>query len=323
MIKKDFTFLSSNKTTNIHAIECIPENGQFTRVIQIIHGMLEYIERYLPFCEYLTSKGFIVVGHDHLGHGQSVNTPEDLGYFGEPDPNKLLIQDIHQLRNITMQKYPNLPYYMLGHSMGSYLLREYLYLSSDGLSGAIIMGTGFISNCTAFMGKNFCKFLSCCKGQRHRSSFAKKLVFESGPYKSFDLKDENRSWITSDPEMARLYNEDEKMKFDFTLNGYIGLIEATKISSDPSYAEKINKDLPLLFVSGSNDPVGDNGEGVRKAFDLMVKIGVKDVIMKLFEGDRHEVLNEKNRQEVFEFLGNWLDEKNTNSNIANIININN
>ena len=322
MIKKDFTFLSSNQTTNIHAIECIPENGQYTRVIQLVHGMLEYIERYLPFCEYLTSKGFIVVGHDHLGHGQSVNTPEDLGYFGEPDPNQLLIQDIHSLRNITMQKYPNLPYFMCGHSMGSYLLREYLYLSSDGLSGAIIMGTGTISGCTSFMGLKFCKILSCCKGQRHRSSFVKKIVFESGPYKHFNLQDENRSWITSDPHQARLYNDDQKMKFDFTLNGYMGLIEATKISNDSSSAEKINKDLPLLFVSGSNDPVGDNGAGVRKAYDLMVKVGVKDVNIKLFEGDRHEILNEKNRGEVFEYIGNWLDEKN-NTNIANIIKINN
>ena len=322
MIKKDFTFLSSNQTTNIHAIECIPENGQYTGVIQLVHGMLEYIERYLPFCEYLTSKGFIVVGHDHLGHGQSVNTPEDLGYFGEPDPNQLLIQDIHSLRNITMQKYPNLPYFMCGHSMGSYLLREYLYLSSDGLSGAIIMGTGTISGCTSFMGLKFCKILSCCKGQRHRSSFVKKIVFESGPYKHFNLQDENRSWITSDPEQARLYNDDQKMKFDFTLNGYMGLIEATKISNDSSSAEKINKDLPLLFVSGSNDPVGDNGAGVRKAYDLMVKVGVKDVSIKLFEGDRHEILNEKNRGEVFEYIGNWLDEKN-NTNIANIIKINN
>ena len=221
-----------------------------------------------------------------------------------------------------MQKYPNLPYFMCGHSMGSYLLREYLYLSSDGLSGAIIMGTGTISGCTSFMGLKFCKILSCCKGQRHRSSFVKKIVFESGPYKHFNLQDENRSWITSDPEQARLYNDDQKMKFDFTLNGYMGLIEATKISNDSSSAEKINKDLPLLFVSGSNDPVGDNGAGVRKAYDLMVKVGVKDVSIKLFEGDRHEILNEKNREEVFEYIGNWLDEKN-NTNIANIININN
>lgn len=122
--------------------------------------------------------------------------------------------------------------------------------------------------------------------------------------------------------MAKLYNDDDKMKFDFTLNGFIGLIEATKISCDSNSAEKINKDLPLLFVSGSNDPVGDNGEGVRKSYNLMVSVGVRDVSMKLFEGDRHEILNEKNRQEVFEYIGNWLDEKN-NMKITNIVTINN
>ena len=321
MIKNDFTFLSSNKTTNIHAIECIPENGKYTRVIQIIHGMIEYIERYLPFCEYLTSKGFIIVGHDHLGHGQSINTPDDLGYFGEPNPNNLLIQDIHTLRTLTTEKYPKLPYFMCGHSMGSYLLREYLYFYGDRLSGAVIIGTGYISCCKACMGLNFCKMLSCCRGQRHRSSFVKKLTLESGPYKNFDLKDVNKSWITSDPNMAQLYNEDEKMKFDFTLNGYLGLIEATQISCDSNYAARINKNLPLLFVSGSNDPVGDNGEGVKKAYDLMVNAGVKDVNIKLFEGDRHEILNEVNRQEVFEYIGNWLDEKN-NVDISNIVTIN-
>lgn len=205
MIKNEFTFLSSNKTTNIHAIECKPENGQFTRILQMIHGMLEYIERYIPFFEYLTSKGFLVVGHDHLGHGQSVNSPDDLGYIGEPNPNQLLIQDIHTLRTLTQSKYPNIPYYICGHSMGSYLLREYLYFYSENLSGAIIMGTGYQSSCKASMGISLCKILSCCRGQRYKSSFIKKMALESGPYSHYDLKDENRSWITSDPEMARLY----------------------------------------------------------------------------------------------------------------------
>ena len=322
MIKKDFTFLSANQVTNIHAIECIPENGQYTRVIQIIHGMLEYIERYLPFCEYLVYKGFIVVGHDHLGHGQSVNSAEEYGYIGEPSPNTLLIQDIHNLRVITMQKYPNLPYFICGHSMGSYLLREYLTISSQGLSGAIIMGTGYQSGCMANMGLCLCKMLSCCKGQRHRSNFVKKMALESGAYKRFNLNDENNSWITSDPEMAKIYNNDKKMKFNFTLNGFMGLIEATRISCDSTYAEKINKDLPLLFVSGSDDPVGDNGEGVQKAYNLMIKVGIKDVSLKLFEGDRHEILNEKDRKEVFEYIGNWLDEK-QNKESMNIINIKN
>ena len=109
--------------------------------------------------------------------------------------------------------------------------------------------------------------------------------------------------------MAKIYNEDQKMKFDFSLNGFIALIEATKISCDSNYASRINKELPILFVSGDNDPVGDNGEGVKKAFNLLKRVGVKDVCLKLFEGDRHEVLNELNRDEVYEYILNWVNEK--------------
>ena len=131
MKKEDISFLSSDKKNNIHAICCSPSNGQFSKILQIVHGMTEYIEKYLPFMEYLTSKGFIVVGHDQLGHGNSFTKSEDQGYFGEPEPDYFLIQDIHILRLKTQEKYPNIPYFMIGHSMGSYLLRE--YVTKDGI----------------------------------------------------------------------------------------------------------------------------------------------------------------------------------------------
>ena len=311
MIKKDFTFLSSDNKTNIHAIVCYPQNGQFNRILQMIHGMLEYIDRYLPFFEYLTTKGFIVVGHDHLGHGQSINSKEDLGYFGEPNPNELVIQDIHSLRIITQRKYPNLPYFMAGHSMGSYFLREYISLINDRIAGAIIIGTGYESPLKGQMGINLCEMISCCRGMRYRSKLVKKLSLESGPYKKYDLTktDINNSWITSDPEMAKQYNEDKKMDFDFTLNGYIGLIQATIFSCESSNIIKINKNLSILLISGDNDPVGENGKGVKKVYDIMKKAGILDVTIKLFENDRHEILNEVNRNEVYEYIGNWLDEK--------------
>ncbi len=175
MIKNEFTFLSSDQKTNIHAITCFPKDNKFTRVFQIIHGMCEYIERYLPFIEYLTTKGFVVVGHDQLGHGQSINSEEDLGYVGEPDPNDLLIKDIHILRTITQKKYPDLPYFICGHSMGSYLLRQYICSYSKGLTGIIILGTGYMSPCETLMSLGFLNFLACFKGMRHRSKLTKKI----------------------------------------------------------------------------------------------------------------------------------------------------
>jgi alpha-beta hydrolase superfamily lysophospholipase len=311
MIKNDITFLSSNKKTNIHAIICQPKNGQFTRIIQIIHGMCEYIERYLPFIEYLATKGFIVVGHDHLGHGQSIKSPDDLGYFGEPNPNDLLIQDIHSLRKIIVKKYPNLPYFMCGHSMGSYLLRQYICTYSKGLAGIIIIGTGYMSPCESLLALGFINVLSCFKGIKHKSNLTKKISFELGPYSKYDhqKKDLNNSWISRDPEIVKKYYEDKNCQFDFTLNGYYGLVQSIRYSCDPSNVAKIKKDIPILFVSGDCDPVGNNGEGVRKSYEIMKLIGSVDVSMKLFMGCRHEVLNELNKDEVYEYILNWINEK--------------
>ena len=311
MIKNDITFLSSNKKTNIHAIICQPKNGQFTRIIQIIHGMCEYIERYLPFIEYLATKGFIVVGHDHLGHGQSIKSPDDLGYFGEPNPNDLLIQDIHSLRKIIVKKYPNLPYFMCGHSMGSYLLRQYICTYSKGLAGIIILGTGYMSPCESLLALGFINVLSCFKGIKHKSNLTKKISFELGPYSKYDhqKKDLNNSWISRDPEIVKKYYEDKNCQFDFTLNGYYGLVQSIRYSCDPSNVAKIKKDIPILFVSGDCDPVGNNGEGVKKSYEIMKLIGSVDVSMKLFMGCRHEVLNELNKDEVYEYILNWINEK--------------
>ena len=311
MIKNDITFLSSNKKTNIHAIICQPKNGQFTRIIQIIHGLCEYIERYLPFIEYLATKGFIVVGHDHLGHGQSIKSPDDLGYFGEPNPSDLLIQDIHSLRKIIVKKYPNLPYFMCGHSMGSYLLRQYICTYSKGLAGIIILGTGYMSPCESLLALGFINVLSCFKGIKHKSNLTKKISFELGPYSKYDhqKKDLNNSWISRDPEIVKKYYEDKNCQFDFTLNGYYGLVQSIRYSCDPSNVAKIKKDIPILFVSGDCDPVGNNGEGVRKSYEIMKLIGSVDVSMKLFIGCRHEVLNELNKDEVYEYILNWINEK--------------
>ena len=311
MIKNDITYLSSNQKTNIHAIICLPKNNQYNRIIQIVHGMCEYIERYLPFIEYLTTKGFIVIGHDHLGHGQSVDSLDDLGYFGEPDPSGLLIQDIHSLRKIIQKKYPNLPYFMCGHSMGSYLLRQYICNHSKGLAGIIVLGTGYMSPCESLMALGFLNFMACFKGMRHRSKLCKKISFELGPYKKYDntKQDITNSWISRDPDIVKKYYADKNCQFEFTINGFLGVVHSIRYSCDPSNVAKIKKDIPILFVSGDNDPVGNNGEGVKKSYEIMKLIGSIDVTMKLFESLRHEVLNELNKDEVFEYILNWLNEK--------------
>ena len=311
MIKEQFSFLSSNGKTNIHCIICWPKDGKYIGIIQIIHGMYEYIERYLPFMEYLATKGFITVGHDHLGHGESINSKEDLGYFGEPNPVDLLVRDIHALRIGTQKTYKNIPYFMCGHSFGSYLLRDYIILYSEGLAGAILIGTGYIDPCTSLISVNVCKFISCFKGSHHRSRLVKKLSMERGPYRKYDMTktDLYNSWISRDPEIVKKYNSDEKCNFEFTLNGFIGVAESIDYCCNPTNVARIRKYLPILFVSGDCDPVGNNGEGVKKSYEIMKTVGIWDVTMKLYENMRHEVLNELNRNEVYEYIYSWLKEK--------------
>lgn len=311
MIKDQFTFLSSNGKTNIHSISCVPKDGKFIGIFQIIHGMYEYIERYLTFIEYLTSKGFIVVGHDLLGHGESINDKEDLGYFGEPDPLEFLIKDIHTLRTMTQKKYENIPYFMCGHSFGSYLLRTYITMHSQGLGGAILLGSGYSDPCTSLISINLCKFISCFKGSHHRSRFIKKLSMEMGPYRKYDMtkKDLNNSWISRDPEVVKIYNSDKKCDFEFTLNGFIGVALSIQYCCNPTNVAKVKKDLPILFISGDCDPVGNNGEGVKKSYEIMKTVGSLDVTFKLYENMRHEVLNELNKNEVYEYIYSWLKDK--------------
>ena len=139
--KEEFYFTSSCGTTKIHAVRYIPE-GNITAILQITHGMVEYIERYEDFALFMASKGFLVTGHDHLGHGKSINSKEEWGYFAKEDGNKAVLYDIYQLTQITKEAYPNLPYFLLGHSMGSFYTRQYLCQFGQELDGAIVMGTG-------------------------------------------------------------------------------------------------------------------------------------------------------------------------------------
>ena len=305
MIKEEITFLSSDKKNNIHAISCIPKNGQYTKILQIIHGMTEYIEKYLPFIEYLTSFGFIVVGHDQLGHGNSFTNSDDKGYFGEPDPSNLLIQDIHILRKMTQDKYKNIPYFILGHSMGSFLLREYITYYSENLAGVILMSTGYTSPCICSFILKFLKIFACFKGWHHKSEFLKKRMSINSPKE----EDFNNSWLSRDPEAVKILLSDKKSNFLFTLNGLYGLFDTIKKSCDPTYLVKIKKDLPILFISGSCDPVGDNGKGVEKIYKLVKSLGSIDVTIKLFENDRHELLKEIDKKDVYEYIKVWIEKK--------------
>ena len=314
MAKKEVTqFLSADGESQIHVVTWKPEQGQPKAVLQMIHGMVEYIERYEPFAAYLTEQGFVVVGHDHIGHGASVSDPSQWGIMKGKHPSDTMVEDIyHNYCNIR-SAYPDLPHFIMGHSMGSYMLRKFLSVKANELadcSGAIIMGTGTESNAKIAMGQLVLYVMAAIHSWEYRSEFVAGLMY-GAPYKEFDVtgKEPERSWLTRDTEIVKSYHGDAACSFTFSLSGFKALLEATSFDNRQENINRMRKELPVIFVSGDRDPVGNLGKGVQAAYEKFVAAGLLDVSIKLYKDDRHEILNELDRQQVYEDLYGWMKER--------------
>lgn len=306
MAKRTFTFLSADKKTQIHGVRWDPEGEEIRGILQITHGMVEYIERYEGFAEFLNEKGYLVVGHDLLGHGESVTSQKEWGFFDETPGGDVLVEDMHTLRNMMQEQYPNVPYFMLGHSMGSFLLRKYLCIYHDDLRGAIIMGTGDQPDAAVKFGRGLCRFLAGIFGWHHRSGLVNTLAF-AGNGNKFRGENEKNSWLTKDREVVRAYSENPKCTFVFTLNGFYMLFDTIWYDNQPENLQRMPKKLPLFFVSGENDPVGNFGKGVRSVYDRYEKLGMQDITWQLYADDRHEILNELDKEKVYQDLYSWME----------------
>lgn len=308
--KEEFQFLSYDNKTNIHAIRWAPDSGEYKAILQITHGMLEYINRYHGFAEYLTEHGFLVVGHDNLGHGESVRTQADWGYIAHKNGSDCMVEDMHQLRTMIQRDSPDIPYFMLGHSMGSYLLRKYITKYNQGLSGVLIVGTGHVENYTIKLAMVLTKFLATVRGWRHRSKFLENIVF-SGVYKKFDMNGTapEHSWLTRDVEIVNCYYKEPRCTFRFTLNGFYSFFETVLYDNQQRNIEKIPKTLPIIILSGDNDPVGDLGVGVKKVYTRLQSFGMTDITCKLYKDYRHEIINEIGKDIVYQDILLWCEER--------------
>lgn len=306
-MRREFRYSSRDGVTEIHGVEWIPE-GEVKAVLQICHGMAEHIIRYEEFAEYLNEGGIYVVGHDHLGHGQSVQGEEYYGYFHEKQGNQYVIGDIHKLREIEQRKYPDVPYFMLGHSMGSFLLRQYLTMYGQGLAGAVIMGTGYHGMPTLVLGQCLCRVVALFKGWKYRSNFINNLSF-GGYNKRFKNDTTGANWLSANVENCKRYAEDPMCDFVFTVNGYYQMFEGMKVLVRKESIGMIPKNLPVFFVAGSDDPVGNFGKAVHKVYSKYQMAGIQDVKLKLYRGDRHEILNESDRQKVYADIYTWISNR--------------
>lgn len=283
----------------------LPE-GEPVAVLQIIHGMNEYIRRYDALATYMAERGFVVVGEDHLGHGESVPEGGTYGYFCENDPATVVVRDVHRLKKLTQQEYPTLPYLILGHSMGSFILRNYITRYGTGISGAIICGTGTPKKSQLLGGKLLTSLLGKCKGDTYVSRLVDRMSTKA--YMSGEGMETELDWLCSDRAVQEAYAKDPLCSgFTFTVNGYHTLYELAHRMQKKENLAKIPKKIPILIVSGTEDPVGDRGEAPKALYDTLLHLDITKTTLKLYNGARHELLNEKIKETVYYELYNWMD----------------
>ena len=306
MKKEDIYFESRDGVSKLHAIVWSDKTKNPIGILQIIHGMAEYIDRYDDFARFMVGKGFVVVGDDHLGHGDSVGENGTYGYFCKKDPATVLVRDEHRLKKLMEAKYPGVPYYILGHSMGSFIARNYLNRYGSGIQGMIVMGTGNQSKALLGASKVLVGLTGFFCGEKHVAKFINKLAF--GTYnRAIEDAKTNVDWLTKDEAIVDKYIADERCGFTFTVNGFRGLFELIYRLQKPKNLVTIPKKIPVFFVSGEEDPVGDYGEGVIGAKNDLVRAGLENVSMKLYPGDRHEILNETDKDIVYQDIYEWLE----------------
>ena len=276
-------------------------------VLQIVHGMAEYIDRYDNFAKYMTEQGFNVIGHDHLGHGHSVSDERDYGFFAEENGDKIIIEDMHSVTQYAREKWEELPNFILGHSMGSFCLRQYLTKYSNDVFGAIIMGTGWIPSAAALLGKTIATNTCKSKGSHTVNPLLIKLTLE--PYnKPFAPARTNCDWLSRDEKQVELYVNDKLCGFDFTAGAYKDFFTILEKIAKNRQLIGMRKSLPILITSGSVDPVGGK-KACEKLNAQYKRCGIDDVTLKLWENDRHEILNELDKSDVYQYIYNWLKSK--------------
>ncbi len=300
---REFSLPSSDGRNTLHAEMYIPE-GEPRAIVQLAHGMIDYVGRYKELAQYLTSQGYVLVGNDHLGHGRTAASSEDFGFFAERDGYKLVVDDLYKVNRCVSQEYPDKPIILIGHSMGSFLARLYAVKYPDSIAALIIHGTGGPNPLLA-PGVAIAKLIRLIKGSRHRSKLINTLAF--GSYNSkFPKEEGENAWLTREISMVADRDTDPYTSFKFTVSGYLDLFAALGNSNKKGWFEAFPKKLPTLVISGDADPVGNYGKGVLFVYDSLRAAGVENLTLKLYPEARHELFNERNRAEVFEFMGEWL-----------------
>lgn len=305
LIEKIFSFYSKDER-EIFVYKWERKEQELKGVVQISHGMAETARRYKDFARELTRNGYIVYANDHRGHGKSADDIENQGYLGEGNAFPLLIDDMAQLSNQIKNKHPDLPLYLFSHSMGSFASQRYIMDYPNQLDGLILSGSNGKQGIILSLGKILSKIEVLFRGKKAKSRIMNKITF--GHYnRQFEEESTGVEWLTRDREKQIDYLKNPYCGSIFPASFYATFLDSLQYVEDENNFHKIPKDLPIYILSGDQDPVGDFSKGVKKLRNRYQKQGVKDLEMKIYEGARHELLNEINREEVIADIIQWFE----------------
>ena len=300
----EITFPSKDGVHTVYAELYTPKICSAKGIIQLAHGMIDHMGRYNNLAQYLTGKGYILAGNNHLGHGKSAGAKDDLGYFADEGGVDYVLRDMHTMNRYLRNTFPTLPVVIMGHSMGSFLARLYVERYPHSIRGAVIHGTGGPNALLPF-GMAVAWLVRKMRGPKYRSRLIKKLAF--GTYNNRFPKSEGEdAWLTRDINEVKDRADDKYASFMFTASGYQDLFRMIRDSNSTAWFSEYPKELPTLIMSGDMDPVGNYGKGPDYVYKHLLISGCKSVDMKMYEGARHELFNEINRDEVFDDLLKWL-----------------
>ena len=299
---------SCDGVTSIHAVQWLPERQPVRGMVQIAHGVAEYALRYDAFAQMLCDHGFAVVANDHRSHGQSLIPNAPRIYFGEQNGWWDTVDDVETLRKTTAAAFPGVPYILFGHSMGSFLSRTHLIRYPGTVSACILCGTGNPSGFIIQAGKWITDREIRRLGRRAFSPIVDQLAF--GNYnKKFKPNRTDCDWLSASEDNVDAYIADPLCGGETTNGLFRDMLDGLSYITNRKNLQSMDKDLPILLISGEADPVGDMGKGVRKAYQNFKKAGVRDVELKLYPGLRHEILNERERETIYQDILNFLDRK--------------
>lgn len=304
-MKREFNFESSDGVTNINCIcwECKNPKG----IIQISHGISEYADRYEEFAKYFNELGYVVAVNDTIGHGKSVSVQKGPMYFGNENSYEYVVRDAHKLYDVMRKEYSSIPYYMLGFSLGSFIMRCLVIQENLDIDGLILVGTGYNSNIEIKLGKFICK----SELKKHKDNEVTDKINElavSAHNKKFKNTRTNMDWLCSNDEAIDEYLNDENSKKDYTIGIFRELLNSMSFACDKKNISKMYKKLPVLFLSGSDDAVGKFEKGVKKTYNMFKDCGVENVTLKFYPSLRHDLFHEKNNKEIFDDIEKWLIE---------------